>query len=143
MAEGTGADALKPLQRDQQCQFCSRTLLSHRVPKFHPMAQCVVHALKGLACRARVTPASSPASHCSALTSPSLHAHAAVTKSIVFFQWVQNLGTLRSQQPSPIRFSTFCCWFCVRPAPSCSVLAQFSWPLKWHHCWILCVLWFV
>ncbi len=40
---------------------------------FHPMAQCVVHTLKGLACRARVTPASSPASHCkqcSALTSP-------------------------------------------------------------------------
>ena len=27
---------------------------------FHPMAQCVVHALKGLARRARVTPASSP-----------------------------------------------------------------------------------
>ena len=35
---------------------------------FGPMAQCVVHALKGLACRARVTPASS------ALTSPSLQA---------------------------------------------------------------------
>ncbi len=29
-----------------------------------PMAQCVVHALKGLACRARATPACSPASHC-------------------------------------------------------------------------------
>jgi hypothetical protein len=45
--------------------------------RFHPMAQCAVHALKGLACRARVTPASSPSSHCkqcSALTSPSLHA---------------------------------------------------------------------
>ncbi len=44
---------------------------------FQPMIQCVMHALKGLACRARVTPASSPASHCkqySALTSPSLHA---------------------------------------------------------------------
>ena len=44
---------------------------------FGPMAQCVVHALKGLACSARVTPASSPASHCkqcSALTSPALHA---------------------------------------------------------------------
>jgi hypothetical protein len=43
------------------------------VPKFGPMAQCVVHALKGLACRARVTPASSPASHCKqcpALMSP-------------------------------------------------------------------------
>jgi hypothetical protein len=31
--------------------------------RFHPMPQCVVHALKGLACRARITPASSPASH--------------------------------------------------------------------------------
>ncbi len=44
---------------------------------FEPMARCVVHALQGLACRARVTPASSPASHCkqcSALTSPSPHA---------------------------------------------------------------------
>ncbi len=29
---------------------------------FHHMAQCAVHVLKGLACRARVTPASSPAS---------------------------------------------------------------------------------
>jgi hypothetical protein len=40
----------------------------------YPLAQCSVHALKGLACHARVTPASSPASHsrqCSALTSPS------------------------------------------------------------------------
>jgi hypothetical protein len=51
---------------------------------FHPMAQCVVHALKGLACRARVTPASLPASHCkqcSALTSPSLHAHSCASPS--------------------------------------------------------------
>jgi hypothetical protein len=43
---------------------------------FHPMAQCVVHALKGLACRARVPPASLPASHCkhsSAHMSPALH----------------------------------------------------------------------
>jgi hypothetical protein len=31
---------------------------------FGPLVQCVVHALKGLACRVRVTPASSPASHC-------------------------------------------------------------------------------
>ena len=46
--------------------------------RFGPMVQCVVHALKGLACRARVTPAISPASHCqqcSALTPSSLHAH--------------------------------------------------------------------
>ena len=51
---------------------------------FGPMAQCVVHALKGLACRARVTPASSPASHCkqcSALPSPSLHARGCASPS--------------------------------------------------------------
>ena len=64
---------------------------------FGPMAQCVVHALKGLACRAHVTPASSPASHCkqcSALTSPSPHvrgcaspsrALAEVTENIIYF----------------------------------------------------------
>ena len=34
----------------------------------HPMSQCVVHALEGLACRVRVTPASSPASHCKQCT---------------------------------------------------------------------------
>ena len=38
---------------------------------FHPMAQCVVHVLKCLACRAP----------------------AEVTKNIIFFQSVQNLGT--------------------------------------------------
>jgi hypothetical protein len=65
-----------------------------QVPKFGPMAQCVVHALKGLACR--VTPASSPASHCkqrSALTSPALHARGCTSpsrarrghKDIIFF----------------------------------------------------------
>ena len=36
---------------------------------FHPMAQCVVHALKGLACRA-----------------PVLLAHAEATKNIIYFQ---------------------------------------------------------
>ncbi len=59
------------------------------------MAQCAVHALKGLACRVRATPASSPASHCkqrSVLTSPSLHARADVTKNIIFFKWVQNFS---------------------------------------------------
>ena len=69
---------------------------------FGPMDQCVVHALKGLACCACVTPAGSPASHCkqcSALTSPSLHApvllaHANVTENMNIFQWVQNVGTL-------------------------------------------------
>ncbi len=51
---------------------------------FGPTAQCAVHALKGLACRKRVTPASSPASHCkqcSALTSPSLQARGCASPS--------------------------------------------------------------
>ena len=48
-----------------------------RYLRFGPTAQCVVHALKGLICRACVAPASLPASHCkqcSALTSPAFHA---------------------------------------------------------------------
>ena len=48
------------------------------------MAQCVVHALKGLACRARATPACSPASHCkqcTVLTSPLIHARGCATPS--------------------------------------------------------------
>ena len=52
--------------------------------RFGPMAQCVVHVLKGLACRARVTPANLPASHCkqcSALTSPSLHVRGCASPS--------------------------------------------------------------
>ena len=69
------------------------------------MDQCVVHARKGLPCRTRVSPASSPASHCtqcSALTSPSLHARGCASpsrarwghrKHNMLFQWVQNLGT--------------------------------------------------
>ncbi len=51
---------------------------------FHPMAQCIVHVLKGMACRARVIPASSPASHykqCSVLTSPALHARSCASLS--------------------------------------------------------------
>jgi hypothetical protein len=43
---------------------------------FGPIAQSVVHALKGLACR-----------------TPVLLAHVEVTRTILFFQWVQNLGT--------------------------------------------------
>ncbi len=44
---------------------------------FHPMAKERMHALKGLACRKRVTAASSPAATCkqdAALTSPARHA---------------------------------------------------------------------
>jgi hypothetical protein len=79
-------------------------LLYRQVPKFHLMAQFIVYALKGPACHARVTPATSPASHCkrcSALKSPSLHVHGCASpsrarrghKNIIFFQWVQNFGT--------------------------------------------------
>ena len=56
----------------------SKAWLTAGYPSFGPMAQCVVHALKGLACRA-----------------PVLLAHAEVTKNINCFQWVQNLGTPR------------------------------------------------
>ncbi len=46
-------------------ESCGTVMLSTaRYLSFHPMAQCVAHAFKGLACRTRVTPASSPASHC-------------------------------------------------------------------------------
>ncbi len=54
--------------------------------RFHSMVQCVKHALKGLACRAR---ASSPASHRKQRSAhaavPVLLAHAEVTRSIIFF----------------------------------------------------------
>ncbi len=62
----------------------ARATLTAGYLSFGPMAQCVVHALKGLACRARFTPASLPASHCkqcSALTSPSLHARGCASPS--------------------------------------------------------------
>ena len=70
---------------------------------FHPMAQCVVHALKGLACRARVTPASSPASVLSAHVAcapcarlrQSFSRTLTSQKTLIFLQWVQNLGTPR------------------------------------------------
>ena len=51
---------------------------------FGHMTQCVVHTLKGLACLARVAPASSHASlckQCSALTPPSLHARGCTSPS--------------------------------------------------------------
>ena len=58
------------------CTYVCMRVSTAGYRNFHPIAQCVVHALKGLACRARVTLTSSPTSHrkqCSALTSPSLH----------------------------------------------------------------------
>ncbi len=62
---------LNPLQASAFWLCCGllsfvRLFITAGYLSFHPMAQCVVHALKGLACGARVTPASS------ALTSPSL-----------------------------------------------------------------------
>ena len=59
-----------------------------------PLAQCVVHALKGLTCRARVTPASSPSASSAQRSRrlrstraavPVLLAHANVTESINIF----------------------------------------------------------
>ena len=79
------------------------TSLTARYLRFHHMAQCVVHALECLACRTRVTPASSPASHCKQCShclrstraaAPVLLTHAVVTKTLYIFQWIQNLGTL-------------------------------------------------
>jgi hypothetical protein len=100
----TASCALCGCLRANTRQACTTGYLS-----FHPMAQCVVRAIKCLACRARVTQARSPASHCmqcSALTSPSLsslHArgctkpsvHAKVTKNIIYFQSVKHVGTPR------------------------------------------------
>ena len=61
-----------------------------RCLSFHPMAQCVVHALKGLACRARVTlslrQARLPRTVNSAQCSRRLRStHAEVTKNITLF----------------------------------------------------------
>ncbi len=71
---------------------------------FHSMAQCVVHVLKGLACRARATLASRTASSAhrsrrlrsTRAAAPGLLAHAEVTKNTTIFQWVQNVGTRRN-----------------------------------------------
>jgi hypothetical protein len=63
---------------------------------FHPMAQCGVHALKGLACRARVTPASSPASHCCLALQAVLSAHVAFAPRARLRQAFSR--TLRSQK---------------------------------------------
>ena len=89
----------------------------------------VLHALKGLACHALVTPASSPASHCkqcSALMSPLLHARGCARpsrapggcKNTIFFPWVQNFGTPRYGV----------CW---------RVYAHTEGVLGWHACRVL------
>ena len=69
------------------------------------MAQCVVHALKGLAVSLRLArlPPSRTASSAqrsrrlrsTRAAAPVLLTHADVTKTLNIFQWVQNLGTLR------------------------------------------------
>ncbi len=75
-----------PYGENKWCQRYSPMSATHttRYVSFGPTAQCVVHVLKGLACRARVTPASSPASHCkqcSASTSPALYARGCTSPS--------------------------------------------------------------
>ena len=52
---------------------CSHDIYTTGHLSFHHMAQCVVHALKGLACHARATPAR--------LTPPSLHARSCASPS--------------------------------------------------------------
>jgi hypothetical protein len=77
------------------------------------MAQCDVHALKGLVCLARATRlarlprAASSAQRSRRLRSTraaasGLLAHAEVTKYLIFFQWTQNVGTLRQRAPSTL-----------------------------------------
>ncbi len=64
---------------------------------FHPMAQCVVHALEGLACRARVTLQAVLSAHVAFAPRARLHQSFSRTlrsqKTKYCFQWVQNLGT--------------------------------------------------
>jgi hypothetical protein len=107
-----------------------------RYLSFDPMAQCVVHTLKGLACRARATQASSPASHCKqclALTSPLLHACARQSflcslrsQKHNIFQRVQNFGTPRYTCYSSLRSLLQCasptcpCFFSPHDTPSFS-----------------------
>ena len=66
---------------------------------FSPYACVRMHALKGLACRARLArlprTASSRRLRSTCVAAPVLLAHAEVTKNIIFFEWVQNLGTRR------------------------------------------------
>ncbi len=59
-----------------------------RVPKFSPYGSVCCACAQRPGCRARVTPASSPASHCkqcSALTSPSLYARGCASPSRACF----------------------------------------------------------
>ena len=85
---------------------------------FHPMAQCVVHALKAwLAARVSLRLARLPRTASSALRSrrlrstcaaaPVLLAHAEVTKNILFVQWVQNLGTPRYNSAHWVQAATY------------------------------------
>ena len=74
------------MQRQRKQHVTHPDLVTARYLSFGTMAQCVVHALKGLTCRVRVTLASSPASHCkqcSALTSPVPHARGCTRPSRV------------------------------------------------------------
>jgi hypothetical protein len=89
--------------------ICLETMC--RYLSFHPMAQCVVHA------RSKAW-----------LAAPVLLAHAEVTKNILFFQWVQNLGTPR-----------YVCALCRRVWMLTNSLVQCC--LPWLHtakCWTTC-----
>ena len=71
---------------------------------FGPTAQCAVHALKGLACHARVTPASALQAVLSAHVAfaPRAQLRQSFSRTLRsqkhnIFKWVQNLGTRRYQ----------------------------------------------
>jgi hypothetical protein len=82
------------------------------VPKFWTCPVVYMHALEGLACRARVARASSRPSPCRAQRSrrfPSRARCARPSRACLGSQWVQNLGTRRFQSSgSP------CCMFTCR-----------------------------
>ncbi len=100
--EGLGSNDGAANSNDATTPCCKRHIESTRILctvrflSFGHMAQCAVHALKSLACCARVTLASSPASHCKQCScsrslrstraaAPVLLAHAEVTKMIYVF----------------------------------------------------------
>ena len=118
-----------------------------RYPSFHPTAQCVVHALKGLACRARVTPASSPAAPASRMrrsrrlystraAAQVLLAPAEVTKNIMLFK----MGPKRRYPAVPLAVYELVLFIAVTcPLSYDHVCVQAGASSKQ---WLLYVIWF-
>ncbi len=92
-----------PSQFDSMFSCVQALLATAGYLRFHPMAQCVVHALK--ACRARVTQASS---HCRASRAqPELSAHIAFAPRARLRQAFSR--TLRSEEQACARCHVSCC----------------------------------